>query len=32
MPKTIQIHRMLRAALEKVYCAFLDPDAMAKWL
>jgi uncharacterized protein YndB with AHSA1/START domain len=29
---TIQIHRVLRAAPEKVYRAFLDPDAMAKWL
>ena len=30
MPNTIQIHRVLRAAPEKVYRAFLDP--MAKWL
>ena len=29
---TIQIHRVLLAAPEKVYRAFLDPDAMAKWL
>lgn len=29
---TIQLHRVLRAAPEKVYRAFLDPDAMAKWL
>jgi uncharacterized protein YndB with AHSA1/START domain len=29
---TIRIHRVLRAAPEKVYRAFLDPDAMAKWL
>ena len=32
MPNTIRIHRVLRAAPEKVYRAFLDPDAMAKWL
>ena len=31
MPNTIQIHRVLRAALEKLYRAFLDPEAMAKW-
>ncbi|MGI9086559.1 MAG: SRPBCC family protein [Chthoniobacterales bacterium] len=29
---TIRIHRVLRAAPERVYRAFLDPDAMAKWL
>src|SRR5207249_10943370 len=29
---TIRIHRVLRAAPEKVYRAFLDPEAMAKWL
>ncbi len=29
---TIRIHRVLRAAPEKVYRAFLDPQAMAKWL
>jgi hypothetical protein len=28
----IQIHRVLRAALEKVYRTLFDPDAMAKWL
>src|SRR5438105_6471674 len=32
MPNTIQIHRVLRAAPEKVYRAFLNPEAMAKWL
>jgi len=31
MPNTIKIHRVLRAEPEKVYRAFLDPDAMAKW-
>jgi len=29
---TIQLHRVLRAKPEKVYRAFLEPDAMAKWL
>ncbi len=32
MPYTIQLHRVLRAKPERVYRAFLDPDAMAKWL
>ncbi len=29
---TIRLHRVLRATPEKVYKAFLDPEAMAKWL
>ncbi len=29
---TVQLHRVLRAKPERVYKAFLDPDAMAKWL
>ena len=29
---SVQFHRVLRAAPERVYRAFLDPDAMAKWL
>jgi uncharacterized protein YndB with AHSA1/START domain len=29
---TIRLHRVLRASPEKVYRAFLDPDASAKWL
>ncbi len=32
MSATIRLHRVLRAEPEKVYRAFLDPDAMAKWL
>jgi uncharacterized protein YndB with AHSA1/START domain len=28
----IRLHRVLRAAPERVYRAFLDADAMAKWL
>jgi len=29
---TIRLHRVLRAPPERVYRAFLDPDAMGKWL
>jgi uncharacterized protein YndB with AHSA1/START domain len=29
---TVQLHRVLRATPEKIYRAFLDADAMAKWL
>lgn len=29
---TIRLHRVLRSTPEKVYRAFLDGDAMAKWL
>ena len=29
---TVQLHRVLRAKPEKVYRAFLDAGAMAKWL
>ncbi|HZS19261.1 MAG TPA: SRPBCC family protein [Candidatus Udaeobacter sp.] len=29
---TIRLHRVLRTEPEKIYRAFLDPDAMAKWL
>ena len=29
---TVQFHRVLRAPAERIYRAFLDPDAMAKWL
>ena len=31
-PGTVTLHRVLRAPPERVYRAFLDPDAMAKWL
>jgi uncharacterized protein YndB with AHSA1/START domain len=30
--RAVRLHRVLRAAPEKVYRAFLDPDAMVKWL
>ena len=29
---TIRLHRVLRTTPEKLYRAFLEPDAMAKWL
>jgi uncharacterized protein YndB with AHSA1/START domain len=29
---TIRLHRVIRAPAERVYRAFLDPDAMTKWL
>lgn len=29
---TVKLHRVLRAPPERVYRAFLEPDAMAKWL
>jgi uncharacterized protein YndB with AHSA1/START domain len=32
MSNTVRFQRVLRAAPEKVYRAFLDADAMAKWL
>jgi uncharacterized protein YndB with AHSA1/START domain len=32
MPNTIKLHRVLRATPERIYRAFLDADAMAKWL
>ena len=32
MPSTVQFHLVLRATPERVYRAFIDPDAMMKWL
>jgi uncharacterized protein YndB with AHSA1/START domain len=32
MSHTIRLHRVLRAPPERVYRAFLDADALAKWL
>ena len=29
---TVRLHRVLRTSPEKLYRAFLDPDAMAKWV
>jgi uncharacterized protein YndB with AHSA1/START domain len=31
-PNMVQLHRVLRATPEKVYRAFLEADALAKWL
>jgi uncharacterized protein YndB with AHSA1/START domain len=31
-PHTVQLHRVLRTTPEKIYRAFLDADARAKWL
>ena len=32
MPNTLRLHRVLRAPAERIYRAFLDPEALAKWL
>jgi uncharacterized protein YndB with AHSA1/START domain len=32
MSNTVQLHRVLAAPPERVYRAFIDPDAMVKWL
>lgn len=32
MPNTVHLHRVIAAKPEKVYRAFLDPDAMAQWI
>jgi uncharacterized protein YndB with AHSA1/START domain len=32
MPNTVRLHRVLITKPEKVYRAFIEPDAMAKWL
>ena len=32
MPNTVRFHRVLRTTPERLYRAFIDPDAMAKWL
>ena len=32
MPNTVRLHRILAAKPEKIYRAFIEPDAMAKWL
>jgi uncharacterized protein YndB with AHSA1/START domain len=32
MPNTVKLHRVLKSTPDRVYRAFLDPDAMAKWL
>jgi uncharacterized protein YndB with AHSA1/START domain len=32
MPSTVRLHRVLTAKPDKVYRAFIEADAMAKWL
>ena len=32
MPNTVRLHRVVRAPAERIYRAFLDADAMGKWL
>jgi len=32
MPGTVRLHRVLRAKPEKIYRAFLERDAIARWL
>jgi uncharacterized protein YndB with AHSA1/START domain len=32
MPNTVRFHRVLKTTPQKVYRAFLDADAMVKWL
>ena len=32
MPSTIRLHRVLKTKPERLYKAFLDPDALVKWL
>jgi len=29
---TVRLHRVMRAPAERIFRAFIDPDAMAKWL
>ena len=32
MPSTIKLHRVFKATPDRVYRAFLDPDALVKWM
>jgi uncharacterized protein YndB with AHSA1/START domain len=32
MPSTVQFHRVLKTTPDRLYRAFIDPDAMVKWL
>jgi uncharacterized protein YndB with AHSA1/START domain len=32
MPGTVKLHRVLKTSPEKVYRAFVEPDALARWL
>jgi uncharacterized protein YndB with AHSA1/START domain len=31
-PNTVELHRVIRAPAERIYRAFLEPGAIAKWL
>lgn len=31
MPGSVRLHRVLRAPADRVYRAFIDPDALARW-
>jgi uncharacterized protein YndB with AHSA1/START domain len=31
-PNTVHLHRVIAAQPEKIYRAFLDPDALARWI
>ena len=32
LTNTVHLHRVIRATPERIYRAFIDPDAMVKWL
>jgi uncharacterized protein YndB with AHSA1/START domain len=32
MPSTIRLHRVLKTTPDRLYRAFLDPDALVKWM
>jgi len=32
VPGSVKLHRVLKAPADRVYKAFIDDDAMAKWL
>ncbi len=32
MPNTVKLHRVLRSKPDRIYRAFLDPNALVKWL
>lgn len=32
MSNTVRLHRVIRATPERIYRAFVDPDALVKWL
>jgi uncharacterized protein YndB with AHSA1/START domain len=32
MPSTIKLHRVFKTTAERLYKAFLDPDALVKWM